>query len=59
MAKGDDDETDEAEDDKKYCVCGGPGDGDMVQCGADGCERDWFHLECVGFDEAPGKEGEF
>jgi len=29
----------------------------MVGCDADGCEREWFHLDCVGLKVAPKGNG--
>ena len=31
----------------------------MVGCDAGDCEREWFHLECVGLKVAPRGNGEF
>ncbi|KAN0090494.1 hypothetical protein V8E51_019073 [Hyaloscypha variabilis] len=41
------------EDEPTYCYCNGVSYGEMVGCDADGCEREWFHLECVGLKVAP------
>jgi hypothetical protein len=30
----------------------------MVGCDAGDCEREWFHLECVGLKVAPRGNGE-
>lgn len=54
--QGDDDdgEMDDADaDEPRYCYCNGVSYGEMVGCDADGCEREWFHLECVGLKVAP------
>lgn len=54
-------EEDDAEidgDEPRYCYCNGVSYGEMVACDADGCEREWFHLECVGLRVAPKGNGE-
>ena len=38
-----------------YCVCNGVSYGEMVGCDGKDCPTEWFHLECVGLDKAPGK----
>jgi hypothetical protein len=45
------------EDEPTYCYCNGVSYGEMVGCDADGCEREWFHLECVGLKVAPKGNG--
>lgn len=40
-------------DDAKYCICNRPAFGDMIGCDNDDCEKEWFHLQCVGLNEAP------
>ncbi len=47
------------EDEPTYCYCNGVSYGEMVGCDADGCEREWFHLECVGLKVAPKGNGMF
>lgn len=42
-------------DEPRYCVCEDVSYGTMVACEADDCEREWFHLECVGLAEIPGR----
>lgn len=49
----DDDEDDDEADEKRYCICGGVSFGEMVGCDNDNCDREWFHLECVGLTKAP------
>ncbi|ORY56094.1 uncharacterized protein BCR38DRAFT_119853 [Pseudomassariella vexata] len=52
-AQGDDvDEIDA--DELRYCYCNGVSYGEMVACDADDCEKEWFHLGCVGLKSAPG-----
>lgn len=36
-----------------YCYCRGPSSGTMVGCENEECEREWFHLPCVGLTAAP------
>ncbi|KAK0705062.1 hypothetical protein B0H67DRAFT_649440 [Lasiosphaeris hirsuta] len=47
----DDDEGDG--DEPRYCFCNQVSYGEMVGCDAEGCPREWFHLECVGLEVAP------
>ncbi|KAJ2892727.1 hypothetical protein MKZ38_009432 [Zalerion maritima] len=51
--QGDDDDNNMDEDEPTYCYCNGVSYGEMVACDSDGCEREWFHLECVGLKVAP------
>lgn len=46
-----------AEDEPRYCYCNGVSYGEMVACDADGCAKEWFHLECVGLRVAPKGNG--
>ncbi|KAI0202217.1 hypothetical protein F4808DRAFT_422365 [Astrocystis sublimbata] len=40
----------------RYCQCNGVSFGTMIQCdNVDNCEREWFHLECVGLTEIPAR----
>ncbi|KAI1139813.1 hypothetical protein F5Y05DRAFT_380171 [Hypoxylon sp. FL0543] len=48
-----DDEGDVDADEPLYCYCNGVSYGEMVACDADDCEREWFHLDCVGLKAAP------
>lgn len=48
-----------AEDEPRYCYCNGVSYGEMVACDADGCAKEWFHLECVGLRVAPKGNGKF
>ncbi|KAG6016386.1 hypothetical protein E4U43_003734 [Claviceps pusilla] len=52
----DDDEGDIDADEPTYCYCNSVSYGEMVACDADGCEREWFHLACVGLKVAPGSK---
>ena len=40
---------------KTYCLCGGPSYGDMIECDNPYCKHQWFHYGCVGLKEAPTK----
>jgi hypothetical protein len=53
----DDEEADVDADEPTYCYCNGVSYGEMVGCDADGCEREWFHLDCVGLKVAPKING--
>ncbi|KAI0007960.1 hypothetical protein F4779DRAFT_589282 [Xylariaceae sp. FL0662B] len=48
-----DDDGDVDADEPLYCYCNGVSYGEMVACDADDCEREWFHLDCVGLKAAP------
>ncbi|KAI0406980.1 hypothetical protein F4802DRAFT_62035 [Xylaria palmicola] len=48
-----DDEGEVDADELLYCYCNGVSYGEMVACDADDCEREWFHLDCVGLRAAP------
>ncbi|KAF4634628.1 hypothetical protein G7Y89_g3481 [Cudoniella acicularis] len=50
----DEDEDEEiGADEPTYCYCNGVSYGEMVACDAGDCEKEWFHLECVGLKVAP------
>lgn len=51
-AHGDDDGDIDANE-PRYCYCNGVSYGEMVACDADDCEKEWFHLGCVGLKSAP------
>ncbi|POY75864.1 hypothetical protein BMF94_0946 [Rhodotorula taiwanensis] len=36
-----------------YCYCNRVSFGEMIACENEDCDREWFHLECVGLDKAP------
>ena len=60
--QGDDDDgelADEDADEPRYCYCNEVSYGEMVGCDADNCEREWFHLQCVGLKVAPKGNGKF
>ena len=61
--QGDDEDGDVADEDAdpnepRYCYCNGVSFGEMVGCDSDNCEREWFHLPCVGLKVAPKGNGE-
>ncbi|KAL2759860.1 hypothetical protein ACRALDRAFT_1079185 [Sodiomyces alcalophilus JCM 7366] len=51
--QGDDEEVEIDADEPVYCYCNSVSYGEMVACDAEDCEREWFHLECVGLKVAP------
>lgn len=57
--QGDDDEGDIDADEPTYCYCNNVSYGEMVACDADGCEKEWFHLACVGLKVAPGSKSTY
>lgn len=38
---------------KLYCYCHSISYGEMIGCDNDDCEREWFHLDCLGLKQAP------
>ncbi|KAI0518337.1 hypothetical protein F5B22DRAFT_82009 [Xylaria bambusicola] len=48
-----DDEGEVDADEPLYCYCNGVSYGEMVACDAEDCQREWFHLDCVGLKAAP------
>lgn len=41
-------------DEPRYCLCGDVSWGTMIACdNEDNCEKEWFHLSCVGLDGMP------
>lgn len=57
--QGDDEDGDIDADEPRYCYCNGVSYGEMVACDSDDCEREWFHLACVGLKVAPGSKSKF
>ncbi|CAD6442702.1 88e8d916-10c3-4a44-b97c-7da40dd23015 [Sclerotinia trifoliorum] len=37
----------------RYCTCNRVSFGTMIACENDNCEKEWFHLECVGLPAIP------
>lgn len=52
-----DDEEEDDRNEPRYCYCNGVSYGEMVGCDGEDCEREWFHLTCVGLTRAPAKNG--
>ncbi|KAG9313958.1 hypothetical protein JVU11DRAFT_4732 [Chiua virens] len=40
-------------DDRTYCFCDGVSYGEMIACDDEDCEREWFHLSCIGLASVP------
>jgi inhibitor of growth protein 3 len=47
---------DEANDDRKYCICQTVSYGPMVACDNETCPYEWFHMSCVGLKSVPNGE---
>ncbi|KAI1793078.1 hypothetical protein LXA43DRAFT_1002675 [Ganoderma leucocontextum] len=43
----------DAEDNRTYCFCDGVSYGEMIGCDDEECEREWFHIACVGLTVPP------
>ncbi|KAJ5239937.1 hypothetical protein N7468_004556 [Penicillium chermesinum] len=39
----------------RYCICGDVSFGTMICCENQDCDREWFHLDCVGLSEVPSR----
>ncbi|RDW71111.1 hypothetical protein BP6252_07674 [Coleophoma cylindrospora] len=39
----------------RYCVCNRVSFGTMIGCESVDCEKEWFHLECVGLTDIPSR----
>ncbi|KAF9874107.1 phd finger domain-containing protein [Colletotrichum karsti] len=39
----------------RYCDCNGVSYGNMIACDNDTCEKEWFHLQCVGMEKVPAR----
>ncbi|KAF9889099.1 hypothetical protein FE257_008076 [Aspergillus nanangensis] len=39
----------------RYCLCGDVSFGTMICCENQDCDREWFHLNCVGLSEVPSR----
>ncbi|KJA28592.1 hypothetical protein HYPSUDRAFT_34031 [Hypholoma sublateritium FD-334 SS-4] len=50
---GGDGENDNDNDDRTYCFCDGVSYGEMIACDDARCEREWFHLACIGLTVPP------
>jgi hypothetical protein len=47
------DEVAADEDSQVYCFCQQVSFGEMVACDNESCQREWFHLPCVGLSSPP------
>ncbi|KIM87681.1 hypothetical protein PILCRDRAFT_815263 [Piloderma croceum F 1598] len=43
-------------DEERYCYCNQVSFGEMVACDNENCEREWFHLGCVGLERSPADD---
>ncbi|KAI0654450.1 hypothetical protein C8Q70DRAFT_925756 [Cubamyces menziesii] len=43
----------DADDGKTYCFCDGVSYGEMIACDDEDCEKEWFHIACVGLTVVP------
>ncbi|EDR15927.1 uncharacterized protein LACBIDRAFT_301409 [Laccaria bicolor S238N-H82] len=41
------------DDGRTYCFCDGVSYGEMIACDDGNCEREWFHLACIGLAVPP------
>ncbi|OJD26298.1 hypothetical protein ACJ73_02327 [Blastomyces percursus] len=39
----------------RYCLCGDVSFGTMICCEDNDCDKEWFHLDCVGLTEVPSR----
>ncbi|OHW91531.1 PHD-finger domain-containing protein [Colletotrichum incanum] len=39
----------------RYCDCNRVSFGEMIACDNDNCDKEWFHLECVGMTHIPAR----
>ncbi|OJJ51669.1 hypothetical protein ASPZODRAFT_57011 [Penicilliopsis zonata CBS 506.65] len=39
----------------RYCLCGDVSFGTMICCENQDCDKEWFHLDCVGLSEVPSR----
>ncbi|KAF0326403.1 phd finger domain-containing protein [Colletotrichum asianum] len=42
-------------DEPRYCDCNRVSFGDMIACDNENCDKEWFHLECVGMAQIPAR----
>ncbi|KAI1860685.1 uncharacterized protein JN550_011410 [Neoarthrinium moseri] len=45
------------DDEPRYCDCNGTSYGEMIACDADDCQKEWFHIGCVGLTSVPSANG--
>ena len=58
VGEGEEEDVEIDANEPTYCYCNGVSYGEMVACDADGCAKEWFHMECVGLKVAPKGNGE-
>ncbi|KAF1350909.1 hypothetical protein BDV97DRAFT_350636 [Delphinella strobiligena] len=46
-------------DEERYCICGDVSFGTMIACDNESCEKEWFHLECVGLADMPPRRAKW
>lgn len=46
-------DDDERQEEQTYCYCNQVSFGEMVGCDGETCQREWFHLPCIGFKNPP------
>ncbi|EPS41940.1 hypothetical protein H072_4108 [Dactylellina haptotyla CBS 200.50] len=51
--EGEEEEAEGDPDEMRYCYCNQVSYGKMVACDGPGCQREWFHLPCVGLTHMP------
>ncbi|KAF3939866.1 hypothetical protein ABW19_dt0207633 [Dactylella cylindrospora] len=53
---GDEEDEEGDPDEMRYCYCNQVSYGKMVACDGPGCQREWFHLPCVGLTHMPSSK---
>ncbi|KAJ3480426.1 hypothetical protein NLI96_g8356 [Meripilus lineatus] len=43
----------EQDDGRTYCICDRVSYGEMIACDDENCEKEWFHLQCIGLETPP------
>ncbi|GJE89574.1 inhibitor of growth (ING) domain-containing protein [Phanerochaete sordida] len=43
----------DGDDGRTYCICDRVSFGEMIACDDENCEKEWFHLACIGLTVAP------
>jgi hypothetical protein len=59
LGEGEEEEEGDGETEPRYCYCNGVSHGQMIACDYEGCEMEWFHLECAGLTRAPSEKCKF
>ncbi|KAH8108198.1 hypothetical protein BXZ70DRAFT_1003592 [Cristinia sonorae] len=42
-----------APDEPRYCYCNQVSYGEMIGCDGENCQREWYHLGCLGLEQLP------